>query len=188
MSDILSAGRCKEPHLERVETQPGTIWIIGPPCSGKTTLARLIVAHRREIGIPAMLLDGDDIRKIHDTQLGYDPASRRKQTERVRKLAAWVMGQGILPVVAIIHPFEKDRRACRAALPGYFEVSLECDLKERIRRDTKKLYLPALRGEKRHVVGVDIAFEEPVTSDLTLDSGRLGPDELFSIVQARLAL
>ena len=165
---------------------PKTIWVIGPPCSGKTTLARLIVARSRQSGISAMLLDGDDIRKIHDTQLGYDPASRRKQTLRVRKLAEWVMGQDILPVVAIIHPFQEDRMACRQALSGYFEISLECDLKERIRRDTKKLYLPAIRGEKRHVVGVDIPFEDPVTSELVLDSSAKSPEELLADVWQKI--
>ncbi len=167
---------------------PATIWVIGPPCSGKTTLAKLLVARCRAAGRPAMLLDGDDIREIHDTRLGYDPASRRKQTARVRRLAQWVMKQDILPVVAIIHPFQEDRVVCREALPGYFEISLDCDLKERIRRDSKKLYLPALRGEKRHVVGVDIAFEEPVTSDLALDTATAQPAELLDAVLDRIEI
>lgn len=134
-----------------------------------------------------MLLDGDDIRKIYDTNLGYDPASRRKQTIRVQKLAQWVIAQEVLPVVAINHPFEEDRAACRAAIPGYFEVSLDCDLKERIRRDNKKLYLPALRGEKRHVVGVDIPFENPSTADLVLNSEEFSPEELLDAVITKLS-
>ena len=161
------------------ESKPGTIWIIGPACVGKTTLARLLVSHCRGEGRPAMLLDGDEIRQIHDTSLGYDPVSRRKQTARVQKLARWVQNQDILPVVAIIHPFQDDREACRDMFPGYFEVSLSCDMKERIRRDTKKLYLPALRGEKRHVIGVDIPFDDPVSADLVLETDQFEPQELL---------
>jgi len=168
-------------------TWPRTIWIIGPPCVGKTTLARLLVDHIRADNCPAMLLDGDDIRKIYDTNLGYDPASRRKQTVRVQKLAQWVISQDVLPVVAINHPFEEDRAICRDALPGYFEISLDCELKERIRRDNKKLYLPALRGEKRHVVGVDIPFEEPKTADLVLNSEELSPEELLNTIIKNLS-
>ena len=164
------------------DSKPGTIWIIGPPCVGKTTLARLLVAYCRRNNLPAMLLDGDEIRQIHDTSPGYDPVSRRKQIARVQKLARWVQNQNILPVVAIIHPFQDDRDACREMFPGYFEVSLSCDMKERIRRDTKKLYLPALRGEKRHVVGVDIAFEEPVIADLVLETDQNNPEKLLRIV------
>src|SRR6185312_12838455 len=119
-----------------------TVWIIGPPCAGKTTLARLLVARLRENGRAAMLLDGDEIRAVFENQLGFDPASRRKQTARVLRLARWVIRQDIIPVVAIIHPFADDRAMCRDSVPGYFEVYLKCDMKERIRRDTKKLYLP----------------------------------------------
>jgi adenylylsulfate kinase-like enzyme len=162
-----------------------TIWIIGPPCAGKTTVARLLVARLRERGRPAMLLDGDEIRAVFENQLGYDAASRRKQTARVMRLARWVLRQDIIPVVAIIHPFADDRALCRTSLPGYFEVYLKCDIKERIRRDTKKLYLPALAGEKRHVVGVDIPFDEPEHADLVLESDRFAPEQLLEQLSHR---
>lgn len=163
-----------------------TVWIIGPPCSGKTTLARLLVARLRAANRPAMLLDGDEIRAVFENQLGYDAASRRKQTARVLRLARWVLRQDIIPVVAIIHPFADDRAMCRDSLPGYFEVYLKCDMKERIRRDTKKLYLPAMAGEKRHVVGVDIAYEEPDRTDLTLESDLLTPEQSLDEVWRHL--
>jgi adenylylsulfate kinase-like enzyme len=163
-----------------------TVWIIGPPCAGKTTLARLLVARLRENGRAAMLLDGDEIRAVFENQLGFDPASRRKQTARVLRLARWVIRQDIIPVVAIIHPFADDRAMCRDSVPGYFEVYLKCDMKERIRRDTKKLYLPAIAGEKRHVVGVDIPYEEPPTTDLILESDRGTPDQLLDVLWPRI--
>ena len=168
--------------------RPNSIWIIGPPCVGKTTLARLLVAHCGRRNLPAILLDGDEIRKIQDTSLGYDPGSRRKQTVRVQKLTRWVLNQNILPIVAMIHPFQDDRVACREMFAGYFEVFLSCGIKERIRRDTKKLYLPALRGEKIHVVGVDIPFETPVTADLELDTERFNPEELLHEVLVKTGL
>lgn len=159
-----------------------TIWIIGPPCVGKTTLARLVTERLRETLRPAMLLDGDEIRGLFDNQLGYDPTSRRKQTARIERLARWIIKQNIVAVAAIIHPFEDDRIRCRAELPGYFEVHLVCDMKERIRRDTKKLYLPALKGERHNVVGVDIPFEEPGHSDLTIDTEKVSPAEALELV------
>ena len=156
-----------------------SIWIIGQPSVGKTTLARLLVKRLRDDGQACILLDGDDIRDVFENKLGFDPASRRKQTGRIKKLVKLIGGGGVLPVVAIIHPFEDDRAACRKEFPGYFEIALKCDMKELIRRDTKKLYLPAMQGRKRHVVGVDIPFDEPVNANFVVESDQLSPDEML---------
>jgi adenylylsulfate kinase-like enzyme len=156
-----------------------SVWIIGPPCAGKTTLAKLFVQRLRENSQPCILLDGDEVRDVFENQLGYDPKSRRKQTERVKKLARLVASGEILPVIAIIHPFEDDRAKCREQFPGYFEVVLACDMKELIRRDTKKLYLPAMQGKKRHVIGVDIPFDEPKNPNITLHSDEMTPNDML---------
>lgn len=165
-----------------------SLWIFGPACAGKTTLARLMVEKLRSHGQPAVLCDGDEVRDLFDVKLGYDPASRSRQTKRVLGLAKWVLRQGMMPVVAIIHPFETDRMECRKDLPGYTEVYLRCDIKERIRRDGKKLYLPAMRGEKKNVVGIDIPFDEPAHADLILDSDRQTPEELSTAILSLLKL
>ena len=108
-----------------------------------------------------------------------------RQTAHVTRHAQWIIKQDALPVVAIIHPFEDDRARCREDLEGYFEVYLKCDMQELIRRDAKKLYLPAMKGEKKHVVGVDIPFDPPQNSDLTLESGLLTPDQVSCGIMAQ---
>jgi adenylyl-sulfate kinase len=160
-------------------TNTASIWITGLSASGKSTLARLFTERLRENGKACVLLDGDEIRSIFENKLGYDLASRRKQTSRVKNLVKLVSKSDVITVVAIIHPFDADRKMCRKEIPGYFEVFLSCDMKELIRRDKKKLYLPAIKGEKRHVIGVDIPFEEPTQPDLVLESDRCGPEELL---------
>ena len=45
-----------------------------------------------------------------------------------------------------------------------------------VRRDKKKLYEPALRGEKKNVVGVDIPFEDLGNNDFTVDTEKTDPD------------
>lgn len=165
-----------------------SIWIIGKPCAGKTTLAKLLCERLRNDGQPCILLDGDEVRDVFENKLGFDPASRRKQTGRIRKLVNLIGGGGVLPVVAIIHPFEDDRAQCRRDFSGYFEVALTCDMKELIRRDSKKLYLPALQGKKRHVVGVDIPFDDPDTADLIIESDRFSPEEMLEIVCREFAV
>ena len=169
----------------RIEN-PGSIWIMGLSAAGKSTLAGLLSDRLRQEGCPCMLLDGEEVRHIFDERLGYDGASRRKQTRRIVRLTRWISDQGILPVVAIIHPFEDDRLDCRATLDGYFEVYLKCPLEACVLRDAKNVYQPALDGTAKDVVGVDIPYDPPAQSDLVLESDRLLPDELLDLLWERV--
>jgi len=164
-----------------------SIWIIGLSSAGKTTLARKLTERLRSAGKACVLVDGNEVRDLFDKKLGYDPQSRRKQTERIKKLTSWISGNGILPVVAIIHPFEDDRVRCRSDIPGYYEIYLECDLQTLTERDNKDLYGPAIRGEKKHVVGVDIPYESPEQPDLTISTAQSSADEILEIVCSKIS-
>lgn len=169
-----------------MKTEPKSVWIIGPSCAGKTAVAKLLVDRLKESRRACVLLDGPEVRALFDNKLGYDPASRRKQTMRIRRLAKLLSSQGVTTVIAMIHPFEDDRRKCRDDIAGYFEVFLKCDTKTLIERDSKKIYLPAIRGEKKNVVGVDIPFDEPETPDLVVDSDRMSPTEILEVIWRRV--
>ena len=167
-----------------------TIWIIGLSAAGKTTLARLLTKKLQQNGYPSVNIDGTEARELFDKKLGFDPESRRKQTARIKNLALWAIGQKIIPVVALIHPFEDDRVRCRKEIEGYYEVYLKCDLSECIRRDDKNLYAPALEGKTKFIVGLDIPYDEPIDVDLTLESDKNSPqmllDSLWASLQDRL--
>ena len=156
-----------------------SIWIVGMPFAGKTTLAHLLIARLRAEGQQCVCLDGDDVRDVFDRRLGFDPKSRRKQTARMLRLTKLMVHNKTLPVTAMIHPFNDDRKMCRDAIPGSIMIVLECDFKELMRRDSKKLYIPALRGDRKHVVGVDIPFDAPDGVDLVIDTGVLDPEQML---------
>ena len=156
--------------------------IIVPTCVGKTTLAKLFSSVLREHNRACLVLDGDEVRDVFENKLGFDVKSRRKQTERIKRIVKLVAGGDVLPVVAVIHPFEEGRGKCRKQFPGYFEVAIDCGMKELLNRDNKRLYLPAIKGEKKNVVGVDIPFDPPVHADLILNSENLSPDNLLDIL------
>ena len=159
-----------------------TIWIIGLSSAGKTTLAELLTKKLWENGYPNILLDGTQLRGIFETKLGYDIESRRKQTRRMLSLAQWVSSQGIIPVVALIHPVEEDRTKCRESIKGYYEVYLKCNLDTCIKRDTKDVYAPALRGETGNVLGLDITYDNPEHSDLVIESEKYTPENILEIL------
>ena len=158
------------------------LWIIGLSAAGKSTLANMLVPRLWEAGFPSFLIDGDQVRDLFGNKLGFDAASRRKQTQRGIGLTEWVARQSLVPVVAINHPFEDDRRACRKMFGGYYEIYLKCDLQECLRRDRKFLYLPAMRGEKTNVLGVDIPYEEPLAPDLVVETDKLSAEDSLKLI------
>lgn len=157
-----------------------SIWITGLSSSGKSTVADLLMDRLRAHAVPCILLDGDQIRQVFEEKLGYDVESRRKQTHRVLRVARLAASQGILPVVAIIHPFAADRQLCRESMPGgYHEVHLKCALSVCVERDSrlgKKVYTGA------NVVGVDIPYDEPQGSELTIETDRVSPAEALELL------
>ena len=73
-------------------------------------------------------------------------------------------------------------RICRKNIDNYFEVYLESSRDERVKRDQKKLYLPALKGEKKFVIDVDIPFEKPLKSDLTINTEGKKPEDIADTI------
>jgi len=155
-----------------------SIWLIGPSAVGKTTISKLIYKKINEKFKNLMLLDGDKVRNLYENNLGYDKISRSKNTHRYIKLVHWLMDCNISSIVAVISPFEKDRITCRNKINNYYEIYLNCSIEERIKRDKKKLYLPALKGEKKNVIDVDIPFDKPLNYDFEINTEKKEPEKI----------
>ena len=155
-----------------------SLWLIGPSASGKTTVSNYLFKELKKKYKNLVHLDGDHARKIFLNESGYDPVSRSKNIKKYMSVVGWLNSFGISVIVAAINAFQKDRSFCREELINYKEVYLKCSLEERIKRDKKKLYLPALNGEKKYVVDVDIPFEKPVEAELIVDTENSSPEEI----------
>ena len=152
-----------------------SIWLIGPSAAGKTTVSRLLYENIKKIN-NLVLIDGDKVRNLYENNLGYDKESRSKNTHRYINLVKWLMDYNISSIVAVISPFQNDRLICRKEIKNYSEVYLKSSKEVRIKRDKKKLYLPAIKGEKKNVVDVDIPFEHPENCDLEVDTENKNPE------------
>ena len=79
---------------------------------------------------------------------------------------------GSLALIALICPFEEDRRLIRTmheeAGLAYAEVFVDTSLEECERRDTKGLYARARAGELPGFTGIDADYEVPPNPDLVL--------------------
>jgi adenylylsulfate kinase-like enzyme len=80
-------------------------------------------------------------------------------------------------VVACISPFEDLRRFARRKIPGYIEIYLKRDLEACMADDQKEVYR---RNKGRtDIVGIDIAFEQPLGSDLVIDMDGSSEERVF---------
>lgn len=161
------------------------IWITGLSGAGKTTVCRLLYGRLKPSLPQLVLLDGDAVRDAFGQDLGYSEAERVKQVSRVQRIARLLSDQGLVVIVALVYAHPNLLAWNREHINGYFEVLLDAPLDLVRRRDSKRLYSRALRGETRDVVGHDIPWHRPVSADLVLDVANEPPPEALADAIAR---
>ncbi|MGM0702858.1 MAG: adenylyl-sulfate kinase [Pseudomonadota bacterium] len=148
------------------------IWLIGMAGSGKTTIGRQVYAQWKEVDRATVLIDGDVMREIFRHNRGSEPYSvegRRENAERVASLCRWLDCQGINVVCCILLIFEEVRTWNRDNYSEYFEVFIDTPEKDLVER--RQLYREARQGKIKNVVGVDIPFALPKSSDMVIYNG-----------------
>jgi bifunctional enzyme CysN/CysC len=156
-------------------TSGGTLLFTGLSGAGKSTLAAGVEEAFVRTGRPAFLLDGDNLRHGLNADLGFSDQDRTENVRRAGEVAAMFAEAGTLALIALICPFEEDRRLIRtlheqAGLP-FAEVFVDTSIEECERRDAKGLYARARAGQLPGFTGIDSAYEVPAHPDLVV-----GPD------------
>lgn len=146
------------------------LWITGISGAGKTTLGKHFFKILKIKKKQSLYLDGDSVRKIFNNDLGFSLKDRNLNAERIINLVSFLSNQGLNIVVAANLTSLKYRLWCRKNLKHYVEVYISAELKNLLRRDYKNLYKRSLKGEIKNVVGVDIKFSDPKTSDIYLSN------------------
>ena len=141
-----------------------TIWLLGLPSAGKTTISRELCAKLASMGYKVELLDGDEVRR--NLGGGYLYEDRYAQIKRLRYFCKILNKHGIVPIVAAITPYELWRVENRKEIEHYLEVYVDAPLELCKKRDVKGLYKRALDGEIKNMTGVDDPFEEAYNSDV----------------------
>ena len=169
------------------------LWFTGLSGAGKSTLAveleRLLFAKGHQV----FLIDGDNVRRGLNADLGFSPEDRAENIRRVGEVAALFAEAGLIVISAFISPYRADRARVRAAYPGYFhEVYINAPLEVCERRDTKGLYRKARAGELKEFTGISAPYEPPLAPELEIRSGE-GPvarcvAELMLYVQRHLSV
>ena len=131
--------------------------------SGKTTLAQKIAKNIDK----AVLLDGDEVRKGLNSDLGLSLEDRRENIRRTCEVAKLLHGQGLSVFISVICPTEEMRKMAKEIIgEDLFIVYLSTPLDVCKERDVKGLY--ATVGDK--MTGIGSPFEEAKTFDFEIDT------------------
>lgn len=164
------------------------IWLTGPPASGKTTLARALRELLRERGIRCVIIDSDELRALLTPNPRYDATERDWFYGVIIELAAWLTSSGVNVIIAATGHRRAYRDAARARIARFAEVEVRCPPDVLRRRDPKRLYERAARGEARAVPGVDLPYESPRAPDAIIETTDMSPDAAARALLERLNL
>lgn len=145
------------------------IWLTGLSGAGKTTIAEAIHAQVKPHLPELVLIDGDIIRDLFGTGLGFHEAARHEQIGRIQRLSRMLAEQGLVVLVAALYAHPDLLAWNRQNLPGYVEVYVNTPLDLVRSRDVKGLYAKAAAGAMPNVVGLDIPWHVPASPDLVID-------------------
>ena len=151
------------------------IMFTGLSGSGKSTLARDVsewVTTRTDRTVS--LLDGDVVRTMLSSGLGFSKADRELNVRRIGYVGAEVARHGGIAVCAPIAPYAATRDAVRAmaqAVGDFVLVHVNTSLEECERRDLKGLYAKARAGLIPEFTGISDPYEQPTDADLAVDTG-----------------
>lgn len=149
-------------------------WITGLSGAGKTTIGNRLYYRMKQVKDNVVLLDGDILKQIAGSDLGYDRKARIERGHRYSALCKVLTDQGIHVIICTIAMYDVIREWNRQNIENYVEVFLDVDMEVLRRRNRKALY-----SASHDVAGVDVEVEYPKSPDIVIandGSGSLEED------------
>ncbi|MDR1551282.1 MAG: adenylyl-sulfate kinase [Holosporaceae bacterium] len=135
-------------------------WITGLAGSGKSTCASYLVKKLKKKHKNVIMVDGDEIRKICDNDLGYDPVDRKKNAFRIVKLCEYLFNQEMIVVCATVSLYKEIHEWIYEHFENPQIIYLDISKDIILYRNQKKLYT-----NNENVIGQDLGFDEPIHVD-----------------------
>ena len=163
-----------------------TIFFTGLSGSGKSTIVQALQVKLLERGDRTLtVLDGDLVRKMLSSELGFSRPHRDLNVHRIGFVASEITRHGGIAICAPIAPYDAARRDVRALIEphgGFVLVHVATTLEVCERRDRKGLYARARAGIVKNFTGISDPYEVPGDAELTIDTAATEPDRAAELI------
>jgi adenylyl-sulfate kinase len=168
-----------EKRAEQKNQKPVMIWLTGLSGSGKSTIANQLDVYLFEKGFHTFCLDGDNIRKGINNNLGFSEEDRKENLRRVAEIGKLMLDAGLICMGAFISPLKKDREIVKHIIGDhqFIEIYIDTPIEVCEKRDVKGLYAKARSGEIENFTGIDAPYEAPDKADIIIKTEELSVDE-----------
>ena len=148
------------------------LWLTGMSGAGKSSLAVEIDEYLSKHDFHSFVLDGDNLRKGINKDLGFTDEARHENIRRTAEIAKLFYEAGLIIIVSLISPFQADRTAARKAIgaDNFHEIYIKASLSTCEKRDPKGFYKMAHAGKIPNFTGIESIYEEPKKPDLVIDT------------------
>lgn len=177
---------------ERRQQQNGhksaILWFTGLSGAGKSSLAHAVEEELHQLGCRTFVLDGDNVRHGLSGDLGFSDNDRKENIRRIGEASKLFLEAGVIALTAFISPFRAEREMVRTLVPHgeFIEIYCRADITVCEQRDVKGLYKRARAGEIKDFTGISSPYEEPVSPEITVDTGTKPIEDCVSEVIALL--
>ena len=156
----------------RLGQSPVTVLFTGLSGSGKSSVAYGVERALFDMGRTVAVLDGEEIRRGMNRDLGYSLEDRSENLRRSGHLAKLLNDNGMLVLAAFVAPSDAVREKFAELVGKSRSIVVHCKASEQAcrQRDSRGHYAAADRGEIPAYPGVSAPYEVPANPDLVLDT------------------
>lgn len=149
-------------------------WFTGLSGAGKTTLANAILLRLEKEKQLTFLLDGDEIRRTINKDLGYTEEDRQENVRRSAEIAKLLIEKGAIVLCAFMSPKREMREMAKQIIGDayFYEIFIDANIETCQKRDVKGLYLKYEKGEIKNISGLDAPFEVPFAPFFQVETGK----------------
>ena len=160
------------------------IWLTGRSGAGKTTLAKALKKYLQEEKMEkVVILDGDELRKGLNYDLGFSEADRIENGRRIAHVANLFVKEGFLVLCPVLSPFKEMRDNARNIIGdvNFVECYVKASLETCKTRDPKGLYATELKVRPNSTI---LHYDTPANPDITVDTENLSIEDSVSYLIA----